>query len=1081
MTSASPFVLLLTLTFLALAGLIAAHGSAVDKDNVNLIPLTSRITKNITNTDASSLYDTPNFAVKNEVFVEEPTLTGAGYRVSANYINLPGDISEVISKARTEKKSLEIFAVHTSLSGFLSLSGVPYLKIVSHNCVIKRSTYIYTYGSYPRYIRKSASTGVTPLTPPAMPDSGDVDIVCNQISADPRVRLYGYTYGRTGYYGGRGGKGTDGKDGTPGVPGFCRSKKIAFIRYKCETHRGRPGRKSTAGTNGARGGRGGDGGDGGNFNLVYGSVARNPLYVFTRESGGNGGRGGSGGAAGKNGKYIRPINYVTGCRSKCRVRQTSEIRPSLPYLRSGPTGYAGRTGRSGVSTISTNFGASATNIKDEDLIRCMMLAERYYNALVLSGGSYSEALSIVESIHLFAVKRRSATGAVGRMPMNGIIQTIGDRARMALKTLELQRALYGPAVLARAAPVSIGSELTGELRYMAALKDQMSISRLESNILAVVTEAAAISIPATDFDALRRDLKSQRDTFQRAVVETEARLEVASDTIQTEIVAFLAKKQDEADRAKQGKIFKAVKAVVNIAIGVASINYKEIFKSTKTIIGTIKDIKVSFEDIEAIKSTVDDIKDEFKKLKNETQDIKELLSTASNIKENVDTVVDAFSEAESRACQFSDIKKLMQEAPDRIDKFPNLVVYESDFSEIDDIGVVSELSSVLVDIRASKLTSQFGCVLGEKLEEVPSVQTAFDNFFTLTTTRVKILQRMVDIDIELKKLKISEEGAQRQKASLRQLRTSVGTSSRNTALAVLGVVLESAKMRVLETIERLAYSYENIVLRDMQKVIKDYATKQLSDNGVCGFDAAKQYASIVKLHADLKQAFRVAHKCMSSRETLSPTYYSFDITAEDSPEIFASGLKTGPDSRTALVLDIEKNCAIYGGNHPPSRGMPTVPTSTSSCFPNLFTYNARMVSISVELVGGDESKLPAGKSTTFAAIDQVGAQTFHSVPGSFKNLDIAPLQFTLGFLTLNKASHRDIVYHPTCFIGGAGLTTVDVDSPRVCPSPYSTYSLQLGHAKDVSLEPYLATVKIIRIHTRMVAFSRRDTASICFD
>lgn len=1035
---------------------------------------------------ASSLYDSPTIPTKNQLYIEPPVLTGSSYRVYGNYIRFPSDISDVISDAKSQKKGIEIFAIHVHMTGYINLAGVPHLKIVSHNCVMSSGTYIWTYGTRPSYSRVAGATSVTPPKQPSVSDSGHVDIMCTQITSPSAARLGVYTYGLSGIRGRNGGPGRSGSDGTPGKAGFCRSKRIKFIklRIKCETHRGHAGRPSTAGSSGARGGSGGDGGDGGNFNLIYDSIARHTLSVATNEAGGRGGTGGSGGAAGKNGKYIARINYVTGCSSRCKVgsRYKTEVRPRLPTLRKGSTGSSGRTGRSGVTKISTRLDSTTTSITDQDIVRSLLLAERYYNDLVLAE-SFQEAVSIMESIYTISIKRQQATGKLGSVRINPMIRTIGDRALMARKTLQLERSLFGPAALSRIAPISIGKELESELKYLEALKDQMTSSKIRSDVLAVVTAAAAISIPATDFGAARRNLQSQRDTFRRAVVETEARIEDASSTIQVEIEKHIAKKQDEADRARQGKIFKAIKSVVNIAVGVASINFVETFNSAKAIIGTIKDIKVSFDDIKAIKSSVEDIRDEFKKLKNETDLIKEVLSTAVDVAGEVKTVTEAFKKAESSStCSFADIKALMQAAPDRIDKFPNLVVYEADFSEIEDIGVVSDLSKALVNIRASTLTSQFGCVLGEKLEDLPAIKTAFDNFFTLTETRVNILSRMVDIDIELRKLKISEEGVLAQKSSLQVLRTSVGTRTTSNAVAILGVVFENARLRVLETMERLANSYEHIVLRDMQKVIKAYAEKQLSDNGVCGFDQSKLYSTVVKLHVDLKYAYQVAHRCMTSRESPSTAYYSFDITEMDSPELFAGGLRPGKDNEIALKLDIEKNCAFYAGNRPPSRGMSAPPLPQSACFPNQFTYNARMISIGLELVGGDEALLPPYAQSAFSIIDQVGAQSFHSKPGTFRKLDMSPLQIGLGFLSLTtKGSSSDVVYHTTCPVGGAGLTSVDLDAPRVCPSPFSTYSLKIGHIRDTSLDPYLASVKAIRIHTRLVAFSRRDTASVCFE
>lgn len=1069
---------------------ISTSAALSKRSDPSLNVTSSRLITTLTNTDVSSLANSPYFRPKNPVHVETPLQTGTGYRVSSNFIRVPSDLSTTIAKATAEKKPLEVFAVHLYLSGHVLLNSIPYVKIISHNCVFGGTVYFSTNGSRPSYTPMAASIGVTPRTPPSATHSGHVDFVCGQVTTTVRSpRLSVYSYGMSGFTGGRGGAGRNGIDGTPGSAGRCKSKKIFGIRIRCKTTRGVAGRPSTAGSNGARGGRGGNGGNGGNFNMVYGSIAKRPLYVSTKEHGGTGGRGGSGGVPGKNGKYIAPINYVSSCSGKCKRRYALENRPTLPALRTGLAGLSGTNGRSGYVSVSNRFSSLRLLIKDDDILRLLVLAERYYNDLVLAGRSFAEAESVMRSIASFVSLRKKATGSLGRGRINPMIKTIGERALVAVKTLRLEQALFGPAVLSRNTPSSIGDELSGEFKYMSALRDQMVSSKLQSDIMSVVTAAAAISIPATNFGALRRDLQSQRDTFRRGVVETEARLSDASATIQVEMERFIAKKKDEIDNAKQSgilKTFNALKSIVNLAMGVMSINFASAFASVGSIIGTIKDIEVSFKDIEAIKSTVEGLSDDFKSIKGETAAIKELLTDASGVKDQYDTVVAAFKKEEAKpvgSCAFTDIKKLLQDAPDRIDKFPNLVNYDADFSLIDDIGVVSDLSKALIGIRASKLTSQFGCVLGEKLDDVPAVKTAFDNFFALTATRIDILSRMVDIDIELRRLSIVEEGVLAQKSSLQTLRTSIGVPTRGAVLAVLGSVYENTRLRVLETMERLANSYENIVLRDMKKLVRAFAVKQLSDNGVCGFDPAKQYSAVLKLHIDLKNAYQVAHRCTSGREIPSYAYYSYDITADDSPELFANGgPKMGDENGIAIKLDIENNCAFYGGDQPPKRGAPnTLPSRPTTCFPNLSTYNARMTSIAVELIGGDQALLPPGKTTAFSTIDQVGAQTFHASPGTFKALQMTPLQFALGFLSLKTGSSTDIVYHNTCLLGRGGLTLVDVDKPRVCPSPYSTYSLHIGHVKDATLGPYLASVKAIRIHTQLVTYLRRDTASICFE
>ncbi|PXF42530.1 hypothetical protein BWQ96_07747 [Gracilariopsis chorda] len=1055
---------------------------------VSLVHASSRISKSFVPTATSLLPPLPPVPSSNLVHSEDPIFTGGVYRVSANFIKFPSDVADIINKARSEKKPVEVYAIHIAMSGSVQLSGIPNLKIISHTCTFLSTTYFTTRGTRPSYKSRSAAQGVTPSKPPRSGNSGSVYLMCSHLASSRSVTVSFFMQGTSGLSGQRGGKGRNGIDGTPGVAGRCRKKKIFGIRIKCKKSYGRAGKASTAGTSGARGGSGGDGGNGGNLSVTYQSSGRFPLKFLTYEKGGIGGPGGYGGLPGKNGKYIAPILYMTSCSRRCNPRQKRETRPTLPTLRSGARGSTGRAGRSGYSVFAKSWNPQHMRIGNDDFVRFFGLAERYYNNLVLSGSASAatikEATAVMDTVAFFADIR----GKI-RLPgySSALVRTMGERARLAKKAVQLRAAIFGPAALSRAAPTSLGAEVSAELRYADALQAQMSTSRLQSNVLGAVTEAAAISIPATNFNALRADLRAQRDKFRRAVLDTEARIEDAAATIREEVDKHVIKKKEAADRERQKRMFKALTSIVNIAVGVASLNFKSIFSSTKTIIGTIKDIKVSFDDIEAITSTVEGIRDDFKQLRNETKEIKELLSTAQDVASHVSTVRDGFKKAAVAQCSFADLQALMRDAPDRVDKFPNLVVYDSDFAQIDDIGAVAELSKALVKVRASKLTAQFSCVLGDRLEDVPSVRVAFDNFFTLTTTRIDVLARMVDIDIELRQLKVREDGVLAQRDSLKRLRSSAGSlSARGNALAALAVAFERARMRTVEVLDRLATSYENVALRSFQPLLNAFAKEQLSDNGVCGFQAAKQYARLARLHADLRRSFQGAMQCTAQREVPGVTYYSFDITAADSPEVFgidrrSGGLRTGADNRTAIMLDIAKHCAMYGGNHPPPRMLATPGAPPATCFPNKHTYNARMVSIAVELVGGDDSKLPPGRRSVFASISQAGPQTFHAKPGHFKSVQMKPLQFALGFIPLTKAAPPAIVYHTTCFVGGAGLTSVSVDSPRVCPSPFSAYSLQLGYVHDERLKAYLATVQAIRIHTKLVAYSNSNTASVCFE
>lgn len=1026
----------------------------------------------------------PSVPSKNVVNTISGTFTGGSVQVSGYNVRIPDDIQPAIAKAKAEKKPLEITAAHLEAVGSVRFTDVISVKIMAHTCSFENAR-IYTQPSRPSY-SSTVITDVTPRTPPSMPGSGSVLVYCeNIVSKTTRSNLYLYTYGNSGISGGSGGRGSNGKTGTHGRRGSCKAKKIFGIRVDCDKTTGQAGIPSTSGKDGARGGRGGNGGWGRYAKLYYGSIVgseRFRFYGYAR--GGRGGRGGSGGRPGTNGAYIPSIDYIIRC-SSCKDRTRNENRPALKTPRSGETGSGGSKGIDGdvlLVQVPAKTPSITTQLDIQHLGELVALLERYYNDIVLADKSCEEAIAVINTIIQASSVAKSFHTAYSRahaQVKDTMFHEIANRAQISKQSLLLRKSIFGPAVLSRKAPTPIKEELESEMQYMHSIADHITAARSESNIVSVVTEAASISIPATNYNVLKQDLALQRDTFKRAVIDTEARIEHAFSEISYSVEEYILKKKDDAERARKQKIFKAITSVVNIGIGIASMDFGALKDAPGKIIGAIKGIKLTWKDLAKLKSTSKKIKDALKPIKNETDAIKKLIDTSLDLKSEVETVAGQLKEAATEGCSFDDIKKLMDAAPDRADKFPNLVDYEMDFSTIREIGVVGDLSKALISIRAEKLTDQFSCVFGERLDEVPQVKTAFDSFFTLATTRVDILSRMVDVDIELRKLAVYEEGVNLQKEQLDGLRTAI-SSKRNFVITAATVTFEAARMKAIEIMERLSDSYGNIILKDLSNVFIKYAQKRLDNNGMYGQSASTQRSNLIRLEADLKKAFSVALSCATESAVPAKSYYSFDITRTDNPDIFANGVGTGPENTTALSLDINKDCAFYFGDKPPSPSLSNAGVIQSVCRPNAIKYNARIKSIAVEFIGGDESLLPAVKDSISATLEQTGRQTFHTKPGQYTSLEMAPLQFWLGYVPLRSGGSSTISYHPTCYLGDGGLRAVNLDSPRVCPSPFSSYTLQLGFGREPTVESYLSSVKAIRIHTFIVAYADRYTALRCF-
>ena len=896
-------------------------------------------------------------------------------------------------------------------------------------------------------------------------NGGNIHFICIHAYSKSPVTVTFKLRGRPGVRGGIGGDGNKGEDGTHATRGDCKFKLRGF-KSRCHLTRGHPGRRSTEGRYGARGGRGGRGGSGGNLSFYYRSLS--PGLKFVPDlTGGSGGPGGTGRAPGPNGVYIPFDKFIIGCRWFCKDWYATIRRLGFRRTYQGPTGYQGYEGPTGYADIKKDLSAPRTNLSIDDRLRFSALAERYYNDLALSGdiALCDEATSVMASINALSARHQDIE----------LMKSMGRRAKMMMKALQLRKGLFGPALLSRDAPFTIKEDLSRALRYSEALRTQISNIRSRGDILTILTETAAISLPGTNFNALRRDLRVQRDTFRRGVLDVERRLELAVIGITQSVEAYIAEKKKEAERKRKRASFKSISNIVSIASGLLTLDVNRLLTSGAYLVNTIGDVKIS---ISHLKETFKNVKETFKTVGNITKELKHDFADELKIPGQIKQVRSAFSKASG--CDLQDLKALLVDAPDRLDKSPNLVDLDMDFSKIQDIGVIGELTTAQLATRASKLTVQFACLFGETLDDIPNLKSVFENYFILAGSRLGILGRMVDIDIELQRVNIIAEGVQAQKNQLARLRRDINVSSRSAALVVLSISFEQARMSVVEITERLAHSYSNLVLRPMDEDVQRYARRRLGSNGASGVSSLAQYTNLVRLENQVKTRFRSAHGCTTRREIPSSGFYSFDLKEANSPELFSNPLKTGRNGRTTLVLDIQQNCAFYAHTRPATRGM-AVANVRPFCIPNKVKFNARMVSMAVELLGGDESLLPQSRTRVFSSLEQVGSQTFHAKPNLFTSFEVEPLQFSIGSIHLTGGVPSDISYHPTCENQDGGLTRVNLDSPRVCPSPLSTYALQIGLVEEVGLHPYLETIKTIRIHTKLVSYTRASTATQCIE
>ncbi|KAK1866051.1 hypothetical protein I4F81_008571 [Pyropia yezoensis] len=168
--------------------------------------------------------------------------------------------------------------------------------------------------------------------------------------------------------------------------------------------------------------------------------------------------------------------------------------------------------------------------------------------------------------------------------------------------------------------------------------------------------------------------------------------------------------------------------------------------------------------------------------------------------------------------------------------------------------------------------------------------------------------------------------------------------------------------------------------------------------------------------ATLFRVFRRSAVCLG--EPPDRRFFFFDVPVNPlNTSGVASGggpppvlLRSGAAVKFPFTLSFFGDCSAFGRISPPTLDLPAGTTS-NGCAPNRNRFNTRMVSMGVELLGGDDALLPPGRTAVAAFVDQVGRQTF-------------------------RRSFVDIV----------------------------SYLLQLGRFPSAPLDTYLRTVQTVRVH-----------------
>ena len=291
------------------------------------------------------------------------------------------------------------------------------------------------------------------------------------------------------------------------------------------------------------------------------------------------------------------------------------------------------------------------------------------------------------------------------------------------------------------------------------------------------------------------------------------------------------------------------------------------------------------------------------------------------------------------------------------------------------------------------------------------------------------------------------------------MQSNINSVSKADVFASLEAMYESARNEVLLLLYNLLASYERILLFPVDQDVVEFGAKRLRTNGVVA--PGGDFLDLAQLRFLIDDRFEDAQVCFNFG-TPDVRFFYFSITRENTPTFFLRPLETGPKNRRAFALDIAQDCGAFGRTFAPDR----LDNSTNDlCRPNS-QFNSRLLSLAVELVGGDESLLPEGRSFLTPIITQSGAQKYRKAPQEIVSFDSSPVTDPLKDVPVRtNVGETQPQFTDICSL--ALDRAAFLGNPRTCSSPFSSYQLQLGSQEDPRVHPYLATVKEVRIHAKV--------------
>lgn len=899
---------------------------------------------------------------------------------------------------------LIVSASTVKFTSFVDIPNLPSLTILAHTCTSSRQSSINIDISSDLPVPTPVSQAPPERTPSTPPQTISSGNVV--ILCQRLVNVSSVLVTSRGSIGRNGGRGGSGAAGLPTVKASKGrcSLRGSVFRKKCKIEGVNPGRKATNGEKGAKGGKGGKGGNGGNVDLFLPSSFSKDKVVI-RNEGGKGGKGGAGGPGGVKGKFESRGSIIIECeRGVFRCKSKGFLEGIRIFIDLPPKD--GEAGDNGSDGDSGEKGKIRflTNISNSDDIVSTGDISRFVRLLERH---YTDLILAGSGNSVSEGVLRSVQSLTSGKTGSAFLATANVRATTFLARLQAGNSLFGAGLLTRVSPETLSDDLDRAIDLARDVNDELSDALSDVALANIVVAAASSTVSKANLEELEAAQRLRRNNREAAIRDLDRQIKVTGVRVRSAI----ARANSEAS-AKNGQVLALISAGVGL-FGAAA----------------------GRDPFGAIQSTI------------------EIGQIVSEIRED----------ARSR-CSSSNLLEFVEVDPETRNDFPNKVDFASDFSKIIGFGAVGTLQRSNIGLKATQLTSELSCVFDADLSTFSDVEASFNQFFLQAQTRVDILAEMIDIDISLNTIRVQNNGIDRQRRELNQLSTNINSASRASVYDVLVDLYESARFEVLLATARLSASYSNLVLRPLDDGLRSYGRRRLEANGGIQSD----FLDLVQLRADTRGAFASAGLCFYGPGSLADVrFYSFELSNETHPDLFQQGLRTGSDGRIPITLSINTDCALFDGSDPPELGQKrNVPRR--QCVPNLTRFNARLLSMAVEFVGGNRELLSKrAQALRSVGVDQIGQHSYRASAKKFVLFEVPPLAFPLDDIPLRDTSGK-ISFSPVCGqqAGSFGVQTLAL-SPLTCPSPFATYLFQFGDSSNRGIDRFLRSVRKIRIHAEI--------------